>query len=56
MLLIEKVLILKSTALFRETPEPELVDTAYLLEEVHLEKDTVIFNKGDLGNSMYIIH
>ncbi|HEX6334551.1 MAG TPA: cyclic nucleotide-binding domain-containing protein [Flavisolibacter sp.] len=56
MLILEKVLILKATALFSETPEPDLVDTAYLLEEVHAEKNTVIFNKGDIGGCMYIIH
>jgi CRP/FNR family transcriptional regulator, cyclic AMP receptor protein len=56
MLTIEKVLILKGTALFSETPEPDLVDTAYYLEEVHVEKDALIFDKGEIGNCMYIIH
>jgi CRP-like cAMP-binding protein len=56
MLVIEKVLILKSTALFSETPEPDLVDTAYLLEEVHLEEGTTIFEKGEVGGCMYIIY
>ena len=56
MLILEKVLILKATALFSETPEPDLVDTAYLLEEVIVEKDTTIFEKGEMGTCMYIIH
>ena len=56
MLIIEKVLILKATALFSETPEPDLVDTAYLLEEVHMEKGATIFEKGEVGGCMYIIH
>ena len=56
MLIIEKVLVLKATALFSDTPEPDLVDTAYLLEEVHIEKGTSIFEKGEVGGCMYIIH
>lgn len=56
MLLIEKVLLLKSTDIFMETAEPDLIDTAYILEELQLEAQSSIFNKGDRGSCMYIIH
>lgn len=55
MLLIEKVLLLKSTPIFRETPEPDLIDTAAITEELQLEAGEEIFAKGDLGTCMYII-
>lgn len=55
MLLIEKVLLLKSTPIFRETPEPDLIDTATIAEEVQADAGSVIFKKGELGRCMYII-
>lgn len=55
MLLIEKVLLLKSTPIFRETPEPDLIDTATIAEEVQVDAGSVIFRKGELGKCMYII-
>jgi CRP-like cAMP-binding protein len=56
MLLIEKVLILKSSEIFKNTAETELVDLAGILEEVYLEANTTLFQKGDIGNCMYFIH
>ncbi len=56
MLLIEKVLILHSSEIFRNTPETELVELAGILEEVYLEAGSSIFLKGDIGNCMYFIH
>ncbi|MCJ8165078.1 cyclic nucleotide-binding domain-containing protein [Pontibacter sp. E15-1] len=56
MLLIEKVLILHSTDIFRNTPEQELVGLAGILEEVYLEADTSLFAKGDKGTCMYFIY
>lgn len=55
MLLIEKVLLLKSSEIFRQTPEQDLIDTAALLEELELEKGALIFSKGSVGNCMYFI-
>lgn len=55
MLLIEKVLLLKSTPIFRETPEPDLIDTATIAEEVQMDAGSVIFKKGEPGRCMYII-
>ena len=56
LILIEKVLILKSLNLFRETPENILADLAPLMKEKEYEKDSVIFQAGETGDCMYIIH
>ncbi|WP_210465728.1 MULTISPECIES: Crp/Fnr family transcriptional regulator [Rufibacter] len=56
MLLIEKVLTLRASEIFSETPEPELVELAGVLEEIHLAPGTVLFGKGEIGDSMYIIY
>ncbi len=55
MLLIEKVLILKSSEIFQNTPENELVELAGILEEIYLSPNTTLFSKGDTGNCMYFI-
>jgi CRP/FNR family transcriptional regulator, cyclic AMP receptor protein len=55
MLLIEKVLILRSSEIFQNTPENDLVEIASILEEVYLNAKTYIFSKGDIGNCMYFI-
>lgn len=56
MLLIEKVLILKSSDIFHNTPEQELVGLAGILEEMYLEPEANLFSKGDKGNCMYFIY
>jgi AAA family ATP:ADP antiporter len=53
--LVEKVLILKSSPLFSETPDNVLADIADLVDEIAVEKDQVIFNRGEPGDSLYII-
>jgi HEAT repeat protein len=53
--IIEKVLILKTVDMFGQTPDDVLADVADLLEEVEVSEEETIFNKGDLGDSMYII-
>ena len=55
LLLIEKVLLLKSLSLFEETPETVLAELAEILEEEEIEKGHPIFLAGDEGNCMYII-
>jgi HEAT repeat protein len=55
MLTVEKIMILKGVAMFSRTPEEVLDDLAAILEEVQLKKGDVIFRKGDVGDSMYII-
>lgn len=56
LLLIEKVLLLKSLSIFAETPETVLTEVAEILEEVEVEKGTEIFHVGDVASCMYIIH
>jgi len=55
LLLIEKVLLLKSLSLFEETPETVLAEVAEILEEVDYYKGQNIFHEGDIAQSMYII-
>lgn len=56
LLLLEKVLILKATNVFSQTPENILADVVSLLEEMEFEENTEIFKEGDIGDAMYIIH
>jgi CRP-like cAMP-binding protein len=53
--IIEKVLILKTVNMFSRTPDDVLADVAELLEELAVPEHTTIFNKGEMGDSMYII-
>ena len=55
LLLIEKVLLLKSLSIFAETPETVLTEIAEILEEVEIDKGTTIFEVGDVASAMYII-
>ena len=55
MLLIEKVLVLRSSEIFKETAESDLVELAAVLEEVFLEANSLVFSKGDPGHCMYFI-
>ena len=55
LLLIEKVLLLKSLSIFEATPETVLTEVAEILEEVEIEKSTNIFKVGDIASCMYII-
>ena len=55
LLLLEKVLLLKSLSIFKETPETILSELAPLMKEEQLEADTIIFEENDPGDCMYII-
>ena len=55
LLLIEKVLVLKSLNLFKDTPENILADLAPLMKEMQYEQGTEIFKEGETGDCMYII-
>lgn len=55
LLLVEKVLILKSLGIFKDTPENILADLAPLMQEEEYEKDTLLFREGDIGDCMFII-
>jgi CRP-like cAMP-binding protein len=56
LLLIEKVLVLKSLSIFKDTPENILADLAPIMQEEEIEEGTAIFNEGDTGDCMYIIY
>ena len=56
LLLVEKVLILKSLSIFKDTPEHILADLAPLMQEEEFEKNTLIFEEGEIGDCMYIIY
>ena len=55
LLTIEKVLILKSVGVFSDISERGLVDAATVLEELRADPGQLIFEKGDTGNSLYIV-
>ena len=50
LLLIEKVLILKSLGIFKDTPENILAELAPLMHEIEYEKDVLIFSEGQIGD------
>lgn len=55
MLTIEKVMVLRNTPIFSSVREEHLVDVAQRAEPVELEEGAVLFNQGDLGNSMFVV-
>ncbi len=55
LLTVEKVIILKSVSIFSRTPEEVLVEVASVLREVDVKRGETIFEKGDIGTSMYFI-
>ncbi|TAF96267.1 MAG: Crp/Fnr family transcriptional regulator [Cytophagia bacterium] len=52
----ERVMVLKNTSLFAETPENVLSSIAPIMREVSFEEGQTIFKKGDLGTSMFVIY
>lgn len=52
---IEKVIILKSVSILAETTEDILAEVASVLEEVDLPAGARVFEKGDVGDSLYIV-
>lgn len=52
---IEKVLILKGVDIFAETPDEVLADVAEACEEMNVAAGETIFNKGDLGDTLYVV-
>jgi ATP:ADP antiporter, AAA family len=53
---IEKVMALKTTEIFKETPEDILVEIAYILKEVSYKAGDIIFKKNDNGTCMFVIY
>jgi HEAT repeat protein len=52
---IEKVLILKGVDIFAETPDDVLAEVAEACDELDATAGETIFNKGDLGDTLYVI-
>ena len=52
---IEKLLILKTVPIFAEAPDHVLAQVVSILEEQEFAADQRVFEKGDLGTSMYVI-
>ncbi len=55
LLLIERVLLLKSLSLFSDTPETILAEIAHLMVEVPVAEGTMIVEEKEPGDCMYII-
>ena len=53
--LIEKVMILKGSQLFRNFPGHDLAGIASLAEVVHLAPEEVVFQQGDVGDAFYMV-
>ena len=53
--LIEKVMILKGSELFRDFPGEELAGVASLAKDAHLSADEVLFKQGDPGDAFYMV-
>jgi len=56
LMLIERVLLLKSLSVFRETPETVLAEIVHLMVEMNIPVGTVIVQEGEVGDCMYIIY
>ena len=56
MLLIEKILLLKNSDIFKRCTEVDLIDIASICIENHIDRGVTLFNKGDTGNCMYFIY
>ncbi len=49
-------MILRSSEIFHNTPEQELVGLAGILEEMYVEPEARLFSKGEKGHCMYFIY
>jgi AAA family ATP:ADP antiporter len=52
---IEKVIALKTTGVFAEMPDRILAEVAGLCEEVQIKEGEAVFQKGEMGKSLYVI-
>jgi CRP/FNR family cyclic AMP-dependent transcriptional regulator len=52
---VEKVLFLKSVDLFSKITGEDLNQVAGIAEEVNFEQDELIFQEGEMGDSLYLI-
>lgn len=52
---VERVMILKGAAMFAQTPDDALAEVAALLEEADAGAGVRLFEKGDMGDCLYVI-
>ncbi|RAJ92104.1 Cyclic nucleotide-binding domain-containing protein [Larkinella arboricola] len=52
----ERVIVLKNTRLFADTPENILSTIAPIMKEVQFQEGQTIFEKGEIGNCMFVIY
>jgi CRP/FNR family cyclic AMP-dependent transcriptional regulator len=55
LMLIERVLLLKSLSIFKDTPENILAEIVHLMVESSVPTGTEIVSEGETGDCMYII-
>jgi HEAT repeat protein len=55
MLAIERVMVLRSVALFSGVPSQFLVDIAEVLREHEIERGETVIREGDMGDKLYVI-
>ncbi len=55
MLMIEKVAILKSASIFKETPGNVLASVAAIVNEIPLEAHETFIRQGEASNEMYLV-
>ncbi len=55
LLIIERVILLRSLSIFSETPETILAEIAHLMQIQDFPKETIIVKEGDPGDCMYVI-
>ena len=53
---LERVIVLKNTQLFAQTPENILTSVVPIMREVSFQEGQIIFNKGEIGHCMYVIY
>ncbi|HPH85811.1 MAG TPA: cyclic nucleotide-binding domain-containing protein [Ferruginibacter sp.] len=56
MLIVEKILLLKNSDIFKNCSEVDLIEIASICEEKQVDKNVTLFKKGDAGNCMYFIY
>lgn len=56
MLIIEKILLLKNSDIFKNCSEADLIEIASICKESQVDKGVTLFKKGDSGNCMYFIY
>lgn len=52
---IEKVIFLQEVDLFGHTSTENLAQVAAITEEIHVDRDSIIYREGELSDSMYLV-